>query len=122
MLHTRPPLALLEWTVFVCMKRTFQPLSLISVLLLSPSLQKQLPPLRGGDGLCDMNPPSSRSLTPENKGLSFTLAPASQILAYFIVAGSQTCVWLRKDCKGFTYYAQQDEIYLVSSEEPLRRF
>ena len=55
-----------------------------------------MPPLRGEEWLCDMSPSSSGWLASANKPLSFTSAPASQVLA-FVEAGSWTWVQLQND-------------------------
>ena len=72
---------------------------------LSLLIKKPLSPMRGRNGLCDIsphlpgdklwdvNPPSSRWLASENKPLSFTSAPASQ-LSPFRAAGCRTCFQL----------------------------
>ena len=51
-------------------------------------------PSSQGAWLCDVGPPSSSWPAPKNKPLSFTSAPASQVLA-FIAAGSRTCFQLQ---------------------------
>ena len=47
---------------------------------------------------CESTPPSSRWPAPENKPLSFTSAPASQVLL-FVVAGSRTCSRWQKEAR-----------------------
>ena len=107
MMHSGPSLALWEWAVLICMEKTVQSPPLIS-LVCSPLLYKNLClhwdmemgyvtwiPHLWGDGICGTSPPSSRWLTPKNKPLSFTSAPASQMLA-FIAADNQTCFQLQE--------------------------
>ena len=87
-MHTRPSLAILEWTVLACiLQRILQPTSLISLFcsLLPPS-KNPLPPVKGGDGLWVTSPPSPRWPASANKPLSFIYI--------------STCLWSIGFCSG----------------------
>ena len=77
-----------------------------------PPYIKPLPPLRCGDGLRDMSPPSSRWLAPENKPLFFISAPTSRVSAS-VAAKSWPCFWFYSYCRFWGFKAMVPDAKLI---------
>ena len=66
------------------------------VLLPSPSLEKSLPALRGGDGLCDVSPPSSQGHGLCDVSPPSSTWPASEKTTFFCISTCLSSTGLRR--------------------------